>query len=927
MCPDFTTLNRLRQRFSPTQPGEFAASQQIRPIIFGYNRGMKIALTHEQADFDAIASLLGAHLTKGAIPVLPHRMNRNVRSFVDQYSAELPYTTAKALAALPIESVLLVDTQSLITLKGMNKLTRITVIDHHAPRPNLDTAWETDLFELGACTTWFVEQIEQTGANLSPLQATLMLLGIYEDTGSLTYAGTSVRDVRAVAFLLEHGASLKMAHEFLYPPLSDDQRKLYDDLLANTRNLSINGLEVVISHAHAEEMRDEVSSTAHKLRDLLEPDALFLVISTQEGIRLVARSTTDQVDAAAVTGHFGGGGHRRAAAALIRRESKGEQVDRAALLDQVYQELTAVLPMFVQPAISVGEIMSTRPSLLSPTQSVKEAATLMQRFGFEGFPVVEDGRVVGLLTRRAVDRALAHKLERRVGSLMEAGEVTIRPEQTLDELQTLMTHTGWGQIPVVDPVDGHVIGIVTRTDLIRTLSGGAGASSRQNLADKLENALPPPLLALVKAVAAEAAAQGMPMYLVGGFVRDLLLERPSLDLDFVLEGNAIPLADTLAQRYGGKAISHRRFGTAKWQIGSCKAELAQALTHNGPLNPGDLPDTLDLISARTEFYDHPTALPIVERSSIQLDLHRRDFSINTLALRLDGAHYGDLYDYWGGLNDLKNGYIRVLHSISFVDDPTRLLRAVRFEQRFDFKIEQRTLQLMSEAHELMRQVSGDRIRHELNAILNEPKANAMLYRASELGLLKAISPYLRWDDQTNGMVNKIKSTQPEAFWGMPAGTGSYTLEQVLIYLAWFYCLPADHADAVARRLKLSGIIQKTIGEVHQAKDRLEQLRDRRPSQFVKILQGASPVSLYVLHHLSEDVVVRQAIRDYVISWQKVKPYADGSTLRRRQITSGPIYRDILQTLREAWLDGQIHTRDEEEQLLDTLISELPGQRG
>ena len=162
------------------------------------------------------------------------------------------------------------------------------------------------------------------------------------------------------------------------------------------------------------------------------------------------------------------------------------------------------------------------------------------------------------------------------------------------------------------------------------------------------------------------------------------------------------------------------------------------------MNSRDLPENLDLISARTEFYDHPTALPTVERSSIKLDLHRRDFTINTMALRLDGQHYGDLHDYWGGLDDLHNHLVRVLHSLSFVDDPTRLLRAVRFEQRFHFQIEARTRELMEQARPLLKQVTGSRLRHELDLILDEPQAVDMLARLSQLGLLSAIHPDLGW---------------------------------------------------------------------------------------------------------------------------------------------------------------------------------------
>jgi len=214
-------------------------------------------------------------------------------------------------------------------------------------------------------------------------------------------------------------------------------------------------------------------------------------------------------------------------------------------------------------------------------------------------------------------------------------------------------------------------------------------------------------------------------------VRDLLLERPSPDFDLVVEGDAIALARSLARRFGGRVTGHARFGTAKWHLAGHKDGEPSRLSVAGL-------DSIDLVSARTEFYTHPTALPTVERGSIKLDLHRRDFTINTLALRLDGRHYGELHDYWGGVDDLKAGLVRVLHSLSFVDDPTRILRAVRFEQRFAFCIEDRTMQLLLEARPLIDRLSGDRIRHELNHILATSYAPQVLQRMHNLGILSAI---------------------------------------------------------------------------------------------------------------------------------------------------------------------------------------------
>jgi len=306
----------------------------------------------------------------------------------------------------------------------------------------------------------------------------------------------------------------------------------------------------------------------------------------------------------------------------------------------------------VRPSITVAQIMSMSPQLLAPNIPVEEAAQRMQRFGHEGYPVVKDGKVVGLLTRRAVDRAITHKLPYTVSQLMDAGEYTVRPDDSIEYLQRLMTESGWGQVPVRNPESNDIIGIVTRTDLLKTLTPRPRVPDRQNIAERLEHALPHARLELLKVVAQVAFEQRIAVYIVGGFVRDMLLDRPSLDYDLVVEGDAISLARALARKYGGRVTSHSRFGTAKWLLREPSVKEGrhyrsvdlEALIRMG--DPKELPDSLDLVSARTEFYTHPTALPTVERGSIKLDLHRRDFTINTLALRLDGHHYGELHDYW-----------------------------------------------------------------------------------------------------------------------------------------------------------------------------------------------------------------------------------------------------------------------------------------
>jgi len=878
---------------------------------------MHIILTHEQADFDALAAVLGASLLDDkAIPVLPRRMNRNLRTFISLYGSELPFVEPRELPSRPINQVMLVDTQSLVTLKGLSPRAGIQVIDHHTLREDLPPDWKVSIEPVGACTTVFVEQLQKHSPRLSTIAATMMLLGIYEDTGALTYTGTTPRDVRAAAFLLEQGASLQITTKHINPPLTADQRAVFDRLLSSAETLDIRGQTIIITKTHAEDLIEEVSSIVHKMRDLLEPDGLFVLVSTSDGIRLVARSTTDRIDVSRIAAFFGGGGHSRASAALIHPvENEGKDA-----LETVYSQLVDMLPGFVTPPVTVGQIMSRGPLVLSPQTPVTEAALLMQRYGYEGYPVVEENKVIGLLTRRAVDRAQSHKLKVTAGSLMEAGEVTVSTHDSVEHLQHVMNRSGWGQVPVVIPETGEIIGIVTRTDLLKTLALNGGALPGEvNLSERLAAALPPTRLALLKAVAAEAYTRRQAVYIVGGFVRDLILARPAMDFDIVVEGDAISLARALAKHYGGRVTTHSRFGTAKWRISEVCQDIARQLNGDGSANPAELPESLDLITARTEFYDYPTALPTVERSSIKLDLHRRDFTMNTIALRLDGKYYGALYDYWGGLGDLRRGLVRVLHSLSFIDDPTRMLRAVRFEQRFGFKIEPRTLQLMEEAHPLLRQVSGDRLRHELNLILMEDFPEKVLARLETLNLLRAIHPHLSWSSSLSAPLQSALKSPLEPGWQLSPTDSEAELRRGLGYIVWLGRLPEEVLTQVDERLRFPAVLRSALIAASRLWPDLPALLDARPSTTAARFDQVPLSVLYAIDLPETPAEIRALIQRYVFEWRQITPVANGKDLQAAGLKPGPAYNRILKALRTAWLDGEIRTRDEESAMLDLLV--------
>jgi tRNA nucleotidyltransferase (CCA-adding enzyme) len=878
---------------------------------------IQVILTHEHTDFDGLASLLAASkLFAGAFPVLPRRPNRNLQHFLTLYWDALPFVSPDDLPRAHVERAIMVDTQSVVTVKGMDADTQIHFIDHHRLDRRLKPGMTFEGEEIGAATTLLVEKIRRASIRLTPIEATLLLLGIYEDTGSLSYASTTPRDIQAAAWLVAWGGELEVVRDFLHYPLSDSQRALYERLLENGQTHRFNGQSVVVSAVKTGEYVEEVSTLAHRLRDLLEPDALFLLVDMGDHLQMVARSATDTIDVSVIAAEFGGGGHARAAAALIRGSS----------LEEVETRLLDVLSEYVQPTVTVAQIMSHGVHTLPPTATVAVAASMMQRYGHEGFPIVQDGQVVGVLTRREIDRALGLGLGGATIDLyMRKGRIQVSPRDSVEQVQRVMMEHGIGQVPVVK--EGEVIGIVTRTDLIKLWSEPPRRSRAEEIAWLMDETLPQGLLTLVREVSAAAAEMGFSLYFVGGFVRDLLLGQPNFDVDLVVEGDAIALARQLAHEKGGRVRSHARFGTAKWIL-------------DDPVEYGIA--SADFVSARTEFYGHPTALPEVERSSIRQDLHRRDFTINTLAICLDPGHWGELLDFYGGEEDLKQGIIRVLHSLSFVEDPTRMLRAVRFEQRLSFRIEPRTEELIDSALGLLDRVSSERIRHELYLILREEEPEKALSRLTELNVLAQIHPGLRcdswvvermrrlresvteWQEATQ-RTSPLRQDSEEADGLHKIAEPSPPGDRALLYLALLaHRFIPQELETLIGRLRIAREDADLLREVAQLRAVTTRLAQRvhSPSELDHLLRTYSGPAIFVVWVAADSPLVREQLVRYYRELRHVQPEVDGHYLKSLGLKPGPIFGHILNAVRAARLDGEVGTRIEEEVMVARLLAEL-----
>ena len=880
---------------------------------------MKIIVTHEQADFDAIASLLAAtYVHPDYVPVLPKRINRNITAFVNEFREDFTFQPHAKIKDETLDAILIVDTQSLSNTSRVTPATEISVIDHHQPKHNLPEDWKCVFERTGACTTIIIEMMREKGLLPTPIHAVMLLMGIYEDTGNMTYGSTTVRDLNAASWLLEQGADLNILNKFLNQPLSEPQQLLAERLLQNCQTLDIMGQQIVISQADARDINDEFSTVAHHLRDMLSPDAIFILLGTKAGVRVISRATNDRIDVGKIMKLFNGGGHARAAAGL--RPVRKDQ-DLTERVDAIRHELLEMLPHFVTPPITVKQIMSTRPLTLDSNVKLAEVAEMIQRYGYEGYPVIDrDKNLIGLLNRRSVERAQVFGLNPAIESIMNAGNFSVKPEDSVDYLKEMMNLSGWGQIPVINGNSTEIIGIVTRTDLIKTLTGRSSIPGNRNYALALQQSLPPAYVTLIKIVADAAYNCHYPVYIVGGFVRDLILEQPVMDFDIVVEGDAIHLARTLVNVYGGKINVHAKFGTAKWIITDIRDQIIKSTrdTEDGSIATA-LPDTLDLISARTEFYDYPTAMPKVERSSIKLDLHRRDFTINTLALRLDGEYFGDLLDYWGGFLDLKQEMIRVLHSLSFTDDPTRMLRAIRFEKRFNFTIEKNTMHQLLDSSTLLKRVSGRRILNELDLFFHEENPAVGLSRLEDLKLLQQIHPSIHWLGQDTIDLDKLMHAEIPKYWLDEIPSLPDFLKTDARYLIWWGKNSVENLREISKRLQLSQRDFNLLKSYSEICKKMPGLMSSWPSELTFFLEKQKPEAIYCYDSLSEDDRVHSAVQKFLTSWLDIKPYTTGSDLRALPYPAGDWISGVLTRLRKGWIDEEISSKEEELKTLEFIL--------
>lgn len=912
---------------------------------------MDLILCHQTADFDALGAAVGlTKLHQGAKIVLTGGAHPSVTRFLALHRDEFALIEFRSVNAQKIRRLFIVDTQKsdrlgkAVQWLELDSLESITIYDHHLENESISAATFKYIEKVGACSTIICELLQQNSITLNNVEATVIALGIHVDTGSLTFEQTTPRDASALAWLMSQGINIRSLGEYVEPALSPQLRQLFPQVLKNLQTEMINSSCVAWILLKTPHFIAGLSNLTERIRDLVEIDVLLfghyynskITLSSNPETRenfypsshnsednrnkgkltIIGRSRLESVNLASIFTDFGGGGHSSAASFCLRCDNPQNVIDN--LLNRVKN--------LIPPPLTAMDLMSSPVRTIRPYTTIEEAQRILLRYGHSGlFVVNREGELRGVISRRDIDLALHHGFSHApVKGYMTKNVQVIHPNTSLNDIEGLMVNNDIGRLPVIG--DNELLGIVTRTDVLRYLHQTRLNINRfpekENLpllsclSPSLAKHLHPPIWKLLQQAATYAQIQGWHLYLVGGGVRDLLLMEKSQtlclqDIDLVVDGfhrNAITeggvkLAEALQSFYPQARLSiHGEFQTA-------------ALLWHKDENLDSL--WLDIATARTEFYPYPAANPEVESSSIRQDLYRRDFTINALAIRLTNPHGGELLDFFGGLQDLRSHYIRVLHPNSFIEDPTRIFRAVRFAVRLNFTIESQTREYINYAIScgVYERVSLEkisipalttRLKAELTYILQAKYWKPALKLLDEVGALTCLhsrcqlTSELWWQirclDRWLKYYNLDQQTQKISSW----------LLRLEIILASF-----EEGVKVAENLQLP---KDSIERLKYLSKNNEKIKNTLPScqnisEKVEFLATYQPLTLLLIA-VKNNKQIRNTIWNYLMHWVKIKCPLNGKDLLDLGYKPGRQYKEMLTKIQALFLDGKINNEKE-----------------
>lgn len=865
---------------------------------------MKTLITaHANADRDAFAAMLAArHLYPDADLLFPGTQEAGlVKVYAALDKSRYGFIEAQKMNPDNYDRLVLVDTRQKSRVPHVAQLLAkpgltIEIWDHHPPTEDDIPAAALHHLNSGSATSAICAELEKKGCRLSAEEATLLGMGIYGDTGSFSFSSTTKTDFLAASWLLEQGMDVTKINETSCHELTGSHIQALNSLLESSKTYLINNVPVVLAEARMPNFLGDFAYLAHQLLEAEKIKVLFAIGVMGDRIQVVARSLTDQVNVGVVCAALGGGGHAYAASASVRNK----------MITEVREIILRSLDEQINPPKTASDYMSAPAIGIEMDEPLRKADELMLHFGLKAVPVFHPGsrKCAGLLDAQTAARATGHGLgDEPVAEYMQRRVFTLKPEAPLKEFVDIIIGARQRLVPIVE--NDSVIGVVTRTDLINVFANEEnGLSLIQKKKPKLRSIsrlikerLPQETREILELAGRLGKELQLPVYAVGGFARDLLVGHPNHDIDLVAEGNGIALARALAKELGGRVREHEKFLTS----------VVIYHDHAGTERH------IDVATARLEYYEYPAALPTVELSSIKMDLFRRDFSINALAIRLDCEPFGQLVDFFGSQQDIKDKLIRVLHTLSFVEDPTRCIRAVRFEQRYKFRIGPGTEKLLRNIlpMHLLEKLSPQRMFNEFRHLCDEENGAECLIRLDDLGILKTLGPKLALNP---AKINLLKLVKKVLAW--------YRLlffeEEAESWISYFLalCHNLNYAEA-AENFTALGMPAARKNEILQNRESMRAIRPKLLAWQKSFDQGSAKISalyellinipvpflLYLMASV-DHAGLESNISRFITQWRREKADINGHDLKRLGLAPGPQYASLLNLALMAKLDGK-----------------------
>lgn len=874
---------------------------------------------HMNADFDAFAAIIAAtYLYPQAVLVFPGTQERALQQFYqDTGSFMYNFKDMKDISLEHIQQLVIVDTRQRSRVPHVYAVLdkadiTIHLWDHHPDSNDDISAHVSHCDTLGSTTTLIIREIRARGGEVSCQDATVLGLGIYCDTGSFTFSSTTPEDYHAAAWLRSLGMDVNMIADLAAHELTSVHIQALSSLLESACTYTINGVPVVMAEVSMESYLGDFAYLAHKLMEMEHFDVLFALGRMEDRVLVVARSRKEAINVGQVCTFLGGGGHAYAASATVRDKTMHQ------VRDSILQQLFAQ----AHPDKFAIDYMSAPAVGIEDDRSVQDAQELMLHFGLKAVPIfqVNTRKCTGILDAQTASRAVSHGLGNLpVAEYMQRRIHIVSPQSTLQELTEIIISHRQRLVPVVE--DDIVVGVVTRTDMITIFAEEQGrlavpvkeGSKERNVSKLMRDRLPKDTLQLLEIAGTLATKLALPVYAVGGFVRDLLLDRPNLDIDLVVEGNGIAYARQLAVQLNGRVREHQEFLTAVVIFEQ---------------SPG-VERHIDVATARLEYYEYPAAMPTVELSSLKMDLFRRDFTVNALAIRLERNNFGQLVDFFGGQRDINDKLIRVLHTLSFVEDPTRCLRAVRFEQRYNFKLGTGAERLIKNALnlKLMDRLSGTRLFHELKSIFEESDPLLCLNRLDALGILGAIHPQLSLNPAKVSILTSLKEMLD---WYRILYFDDKPNPSFVYIFGLCRNLTYHEATAIFDRLGMPKKqkndllhLRERIRAVHPKVEAWQRNKGKVSALYYLLLNIPLDGLLYMMGRTNSEEV-RKSISRYITQWRREKIDITGDDLRAMGLTPGPIFGKIMRQVLTAKLDGTATSRDSQRILALALANQYGG---